>query len=112
MRRRSNFDYLRKGFLQKRIYLADGSYEEVKRPFRYKSDGGSTQSSGQLMAGFMHTDTSAVIEAITDLPYAKGDKVLLDNDSTYEIVRVDTVSFGEYGRLRNIRKSAFRLELT
>jgi hypothetical protein len=106
MRRRSNKDYLRKGQLLKRIYENDGSYETISQPFRYSSEGGTTQSSGQLMNGFMHTDTSKVVKAITDLKYAKGDKVILDNEETYEITQVVTESFNEFGRLRGIRRSA------
>jgi hypothetical protein len=112
MRNRRTFDYLRKGQLIKRIYQDEGSYEEVARPFRYKSTGQTIQSSGQLMNGFMHTDTSARIEAITDLPYDKGDKVILDNGERYEISQVQTVSIQEFGRLRNIRRSAKLLSIT
>lgn len=112
MRDRRTIDYLRKGQLLKRIYDNGGSYEEVARPFRYKSAGPTTQSSGQLMNGFMHTDTSSRIEAITDLPYAKGDKVILDNGERYEITQVETASIQEYGRIRNIRRSAKVLSIT
>lgn len=106
MRRRSNKEYLRKGELRKRIYQSDGSYETIARPFRYQSVGGTTQSSGQLMNGFMHTDTSKIIKAITDLQYQKGDKVVLDNKETYEITQVVTEAFNEFGRLRGFRRSA------
>jgi len=111
MRRRSNMDYLRKGQLLKRVF-DNGSYEEIAQTFRYQSAGGTTQSSGQLMAGFMHTDTSKVIKAITDLQYIKGDKVILDNGETYEIVNVVTEGFNEFGRLRGIRRSAKILTIT
>jgi hypothetical protein len=90
----------------------NGSYEEIAQTFRYQSAGGTTQSSGQLMAGFMHTDTSKVIKAITDLQYIKGDKVILDNGETYEIVNVVTEGFNEFGRLRGIRRSAKILTIT
>lgn len=106
MRRRSNKEYLRKGELRKRVYKDDGSYETIARPFRYQSAGGTTQSSGQLMNGFMHTDTSKIIKAITDLEYNKGDKVVLDNKETYEITQVVSESFNEFGRLRGFRRSA------
>ncbi len=106
MRRRINKEYLRKGKLLKRIYQEDGSYETIARPFRYQSSGGTTQSSGQLMSGFLHTDTSKVVKAITDLQYNKGDKVILDDEETYEITQVVTEGFNEFGRLRNIRRSA------
>ena len=112
MRRRSNMDYLRKGQLIKRIYEDDGSYQTISQTFRYQSGGGTTQSSGQLMAGFMHTDTSKVVKAITDLKYAKGDKVILDDKETYEIVNVVTEGFNEFGRLRGIRRSAKILTIT
>ncbi len=111
MRRRSNMDYLRKGQLLKRVF-DNGSYEEIAQTFRYQSAGGTTQSSGQLMSGFMHTDTSKVIKAITDLQYTKGDKVILDNGETYEVVNVVTEGFNEFGRLRGIRRSAKILTLT
>jgi hypothetical protein len=111
MRRRSNMDYLRKGQLLKRVF-DNGSYEEIAQTFRYQSAGGTTQSSGQLMAGFMHTDTSKVIKAITDLPYNKGDKVILDDGETYEVVNVVTEGFNEFGRLRGIRRSAKILTIT
>jgi hypothetical protein len=104
-------DYLRKGQLLKRVF-DNGSYEEIAQTFRYQSAGGTTQSSGQLMAGFMHTDTSKVIKAITDLQYIKGDKVILDNGETYEIVNVVTEGFNEFGRLRGIRRSAKILTIT
>ncbi len=106
MRRRSNKDYLRKGQLIKRIYENDGSYETISKPFRYMSEGGTTQRSGQLMNGFIHTDTSKVVKAITDLAYKKGDKVILDNKETYEITQVVTEAFNEFGRLRGIKRSA------
>ena len=106
MRRRSNKEYLRKGQLIKRIYQNDGSYETIARPFRYQSAGGTTQLGGQLMNGFMHTDTSKVVKAITDLEYLKGDKVILDNKETYEITQVVTEGFNEFGRLRGFRRSA------
>ena len=112
MRLRSNKDYYRKGKLIKRIYEGDGSYEDIALTFRYQSAGGTTQSSGQLMSGFMHTDTSKVIKAITDLKYAKGDKVILDDGETYEIVTVVTEGFNEFGRLRSIRRSAKILTIT
>jgi hypothetical protein len=112
MRTRSKFDYLRTGFLRKRIYSGDGTYETIDTPFRYQSAGGTTQSSGQLMPGFMHTDTSKVIKAITDLDYAKGDKVTLDGGDTYEITQVVTAGFNEFGRLRGIRRSAKILTIT
>ncbi len=112
MRRRSNMDYLRKGQLLKRVFEADGSYETIAQPFRYQSAGGTTQSSGQLMAGFMHTDTSKVVKAITDLKYTKGDKVILDDGETYEVTNVVTEGFNELGRLRGIRRSAKILTLT
>lgn len=112
MRRRSTKEYLRKGQLLKRIYEEDGRYETIATPFRYRSDGGRTQSSGQLMPGFTHIDGEAFIEAITDLDYAVGDKVILDNGETNEIIRVQTESFNEFGRLRNIRRSAKRLTVT
>ena len=69
-------------------------------------------TSGQLMPGVMHTDTSNTIEAITALDYAKGDKVTLDGGDTYEIVQVNDASFNEFGRLRGIRRSAKILQLT
>jgi hypothetical protein len=106
MRRRSNKEYLRKGQLIKRIYENDGSYETISRPFRYETQRASTETSGQLMNGFMHTNTTATIKAITDLKYEKGDKVILDDNSTYEIIQIVTESFGEFGRLRGIRRSA------
>jgi hypothetical protein len=106
MRKRVQAEYLRKGFLLKRIYQVEGSYEEIKRPFRYQSAGGTTQSSGQLMSGFMHTDTSKTIKAITDLEYLKGDKVILDTGETFEITQVVTEGFNEFGRLRGIRRTA------
>jgi hypothetical protein len=112
MRLRSSKDYYRKGQLLKRIYDNGGSYETIAQPFRYKSVGGTTQSSGQLMPGFMHTDTSKVIEAITDLDYAKGDKVTLDSGEIYEITQVVTKGFNEFGRLRGIRRSAKILTLS
>jgi len=112
MRLRSNAQYLRKGKLLKRIYTNDGSYETIAQPFRYQSTVGQSQTSGQLMSGFMHTETSATIKAITDLKYAKGDKVILDDKETYEIVSVSTESFNEFGRLRNIRRSAKILTVT
>jgi hypothetical protein len=112
MRTRSKKEYLRTGFLKKRIYQGDGSYETIDTPFRYKSAGGTTQSSGQLMPGFMHTDTSKIIEAITDLDYAKGDKVTLDSGEIYEITQVVTKGFNEFGRLRGIRRSAKILTLS
>lgn len=107
MRTRSKKEYLRTGFLRKRIYAGDGSYETIDTPFRYKSAGGTTNTSGQLMPGFMHTDSEATIEAITQLDYAVGDKVILDNGETNEIIRVQSASFNELGRLRGIRRSAF-----
>lgn len=106
MRRRIQKEYLRKGELRKRIYKDDGSYETIAKPFRYQSQGQTMQNSGQLMAGFMHTDTSSVIKAITDLRYEKGDKVVLDNKETYEITRVINEGLNEFGRLRGIRRSA------
>jgi hypothetical protein len=106
MRRRSNKDYLRKGQLIKRIYTDDGSYETISRPFRYETQRASTETSGQLMNGFMHTNTTATIKAITDLKYEKGDKVILDDNSTYEIIQIVIDSFGEFGRLRGIQRSA------
>ena len=112
MRTRSKYDYLRTGFLRKRIYSGDGSYETIDTPFRYKSAGGSRQSSGQLMPGFMHIDGDATIEAITDLDYAVGDKVVLDNGETNEITNVQTNSFNEFGRLRGIRRSSYTLTVT
>jgi hypothetical protein len=112
MRQRINMDYLRKGQLIKRIYEEDGSYETVSKPFRYQSGGGTTQSSGQLMSGFMHTDTGKVIKAITDLEYSKGDKVILDDKNTYEITNVVTEGFNEFGRLRGIRRSAKIITIT
>lgn len=112
MRKRSQYDYLRTGQLLKRIYAEDGSYETIPREFRYKSAGGSRQSSGQLMPGFMHTDSGATIEAITDLDYAVGDKVVLDNGETSEITNVQSVSFNEFGRLRKIRRNAYILTVT
>ena len=112
MRRRSNKDYLRKGQLLKRIYTDDGSYETISQPFRYQGTGSTTQSSGQLMSGFMHTDTSSVIKAITDLRYEKGDKVILDNKNTYEITQVVNEGFNEFGRLRGIRRTAKMLYIT
>lgn len=120
MRTRSKYDYLRTGFLRKRIYSGDGSYETIDTPFRYRGAGsasidrigGSLQTSGQLMPGFMHTDTSNAIEAITPLDYAKGDKVILDDGSLYEVTQVNTIGFGEYGRLRNIRRSSATLVLS
>lgn len=112
MRTRSKKEYLRTGFLKKRIYAGDGSYETIDTPFRYKSSGGSTSTSGQLMPGFMHIDGDATIEAITPLNYAVGDKVILDNGETNEIIRVQSVSLNELGRLRGIRRSAFILTVT
>jgi hypothetical protein len=112
MRRRSSKDYYRKGQLLKRIYDNAGSYETIAQSFRYQSEVGTTQSSGQLMAGFMHTDTSSTIKAITDLQYFKGDKVILDDGETYEIVNVVTEAFNELGRIRGIRRSAKILQLT
>lgn len=112
MRTRSKKEYLRTGFLRKRIYAGDGSYETIDTPFRYKSAGGGVQSSGQLMPGFMHTDTSNTIEAITALDYAKGDKVTLDNGEIFEIIQVNDASFNEFGRLRGIRRSAKVLQLS
>jgi hypothetical protein len=112
MRDRSKFDYSRTGQLLKRIYQDDGSYETIPREFRYKSAGGSTQNSGQIMPGFMYTDGGARIEAITDLDYAVGDKVILDNGETNEITNVQSVSFNELGRLRGIRRSAYILTVT
>ena len=112
MRLRSSKDYYRKGKLIKRIYADGGSYEDIALTFRYQSAGGTTQSGGQLMSGFMHTDTSKVIKAITDLKYAKGDKVVLDDGETYEIVTVVTEGFNEFGRLRGIRRSAKILTIT
>lgn len=112
MRKRSKNEYLRTGKLLKRIYAEDGSYETIPREFRYKSAGGSRQSSGQLMPGFMHIDGDATIEAITDLDYAVGDKVILDNGETNEITNVQTNSFNEFGRLRNIRRSSYILTVT
>lgn len=106
MRRRINKEYLRKGQLLKRIYKNDGSYETISQPFRYQSQGRTTQAPGQLMNGFMHTDTSSVLKAITDLPYQKGDKVILDNKETYEITQVVNEGLNEFGRLRGIRRSA------
>jgi hypothetical protein len=112
MRRRSTKDYYRKGKLIKRIYSGDGTYEDIAITFRYQSAVGTTQSSGQLMSGFMHTDTTATILAITDLKYAKGDKVILDDGETYEIRNVVSKSFNELGRIRGIRRSAFELTVT
>ncbi len=112
MRRRSSKEYYRKGQLLKRIYDNGGSYETIAQSFRYQSAGGTTQSSGQLMAGFMHTETSKVIKAITDLQYNKGDKVILDDGDTYEVVNVVTEGFNELGRIRGIRRSAKILQLT
>lgn len=106
MRLRSNKEYYRRGKLLKRIYKDDGSYETVAQPFRYQSAGGTTQSSGQLMAGYIHTNTSKIIKAITNLKYLKGDKVILDDKETYEITQVVTEGFNEIGRLRGIRRSA------
>jgi hypothetical protein len=112
MRDRSQFDYYRTGQLLKRIYQGDGSYETIPREFRYKSAGGSINTSGQLMSGFMHIDGEATIEAITDLDYAVGDKVILDNGETNEIIRVQNNSFNEFGRLRNIRRNSFTITVT
>lgn len=107
MRLRSNREYLRRGKLLKRIYdNTGGSYETIPKSFRYQSMGGTLQESGQLMNGFIHTDTSKMIKAITDLQYKKGDKVILDNGETYEITRVETDGFNEFGRLRGFRRSA------
>jgi hypothetical protein len=112
MRRRSSKEYYRKGQLLKRIYDNGGSYETIAQPFRYQSQVGTIQSSGQLMAGFMHTDTKTAIKAITDLKYLKGDKVILDDGDTYEVVNVVTEAFNELGRIRGIRRSAKILQLT
>jgi hypothetical protein len=112
MRLRSTKDYYRKGQLIKRIYEGDGSYEDIALTFRYQSAVGTTQSSGQLMSGFMHTETGATIIAITALKYAKGDKVILDDGETYEIRNVISRSFNEKGRIRGIRRSAFELQVT
>jgi hypothetical protein len=112
MRTRSKKEYLRTGFLKKRIYQGDGSYETIDTPFRYKSAGGTTNTSGQLMPGFMHIDGDATIEAITPLEYAVGDKVTLDNGEISEIIRVQTNSMNEFGRLRGIRRSSYTLTIT
>lgn len=64
------------------------------------------------MPGFMHIDGDARIEAITDLDYAVGDKVILDNGETSEITNVQTNSFNEFGRLRGIRRSSKVLQLS
>jgi hypothetical protein len=112
MRRRINKEYLRKGQLLKRIYEDDGSYETIATTFRYQSQGQTTQSGGQLMSGFMHTDTTSVVKAITDLRYEKGDKVILDNKQTYEITQVVNEGLNEYGRLRGFKRSAKILYLT
>ena len=106
MRLRSNKEYYRKGQLLKRIYKDDGKYETVSQPFRYQSVDGLRQTSGQLMNGFMHTDTSQIIKAITDLKYLKGDKIVLDNGEVHEITQVQNDAFNEIGRLRKIRRSA------
>ncbi len=106
MRRRSNKDYYRKGQLLKRIYENDGSYETISKPFRYETQRASTETSGQLMNGFLNTNTTATIKAITELKYEKGDKVILDDNNTYEVIQVVTDSFGEFGRLRGIKRSA------
>lgn len=106
MRRRSNKEYLRKGELRKRIYKDDGSYETIARPFRYQPVDGLRQTSGQLMAGFMHTDTSQIIKAITDLKYEKGDKIILDSGEMHEITQVQNEGFNELGRLRGFRRVA------
>jgi hypothetical protein len=112
MRRRTSAEYLRKGRLLKRVFNNDGSYETIPRNFRYQSVQGTQQLSEQLLTGFMHTDTNAVIKAITDLKYDKGDKVILDDGETYEITQVQTESFNEFGRLRGIRRSAFVITLS
>jgi hypothetical protein len=112
MRLRSSKDYYRKGQLLKRIYEGDGSYETIATSFRYKSVVGSTNKSGQLMPGFLNIDGDVTIEAITDLDYSVGDKVILDNGQTNEITRVQSASFNELGRIRGIRRSAFILTVT
>jgi hypothetical protein len=112
MRLRSSKDYYRKGQLLKRIYDNGGSYETIAQPFRYKSVVGSTNKSGQLMPGFLNIDGDVTIEAITDLDYAVGDKVILDNGQTNEITQVKSASFNELGRIRGIRRSAFVLTVT
>lgn len=106
MRRRINKEFLRRGQLLKRIYKNDGSYETISRPFRYETQRASTETSGQLMSGFLHTNTTATIRAITDLKYEKNDKVILDDGESYEVIQIVTDSFGEFGRLRGIRRSA------
>ncbi len=120
MRKRNQGSFYRKGQLLKRIYQDDGSYEEIAQPFRYRGTGsaaltrigGRLQTSGQLMPGFLHTDTSDSIEAITDLEYAKGDKVILDNGEVFSITQVNNLGFGELGRIRGIRRSSFTLLLS
>jgi len=120
MRKRSQNSFYRKGELIKRIYENDGSYEEIKQPFRYRGTGsaaltrigGRLQTSGQLMPGFLHTDTSDSIEAITNLDYAKGDKVVLDDGQIYSIYQVNNLGFGEFGRIRGIRRASYTLLLT
>jgi hypothetical protein len=106
MRRRTSTEYLRKGKLLKRVFNNDGSYEIIPRNFRYQSVVGTQQNSGQIMSGFMNTELSATIKAITELKYEKGDKVILDDGETYEITQVQTESFNEFGRLRGIKRSA------
>ncbi len=107
MRRRVNREYYRKGKLLKRIFKDDGSYETIPRTFRYTSEVGAVESQGQLMSGFMHTDTANnAVKAITDLKYNVGDKVILDDGGEYEIIRVVKESFNELGRIRGIRRSA------
>lgn len=106
MRRRSSKEYLRKGELRKRVYKDDGSYETIARPFRYQSVQGTRQTGGQLMNGFMHTDTRAIIQAITDLKYEKGDKVITDSGEEFEIIQVESAAFNEYGRLRGFRRAS------
>lgn len=107
MRRRINREYYRKGKLLKRIFKENGSYETIARTFRYNSEIGATESSGQLMSGFMHTDTANnAVRAITDLKYSVGDKIILEDGGEYEIIRVQKESFNELGRIRGIRRSA------
>jgi hypothetical protein len=106
MRRRSSMEYLRKGQLLKRIYKDDGSYETIAKPFRYQSVQGTRQTGGQLMNGFMHTDTRAILKAITELKYEKGDKVITDSGEKFEIIQVESEAFGEFGRIRNFRRAA------
>ena len=112
MRLRIKKDYLRKGMLLKRIYTNDGTYETIPTPFRYKSARGAMYNSTQLMSGFLSVDGDAIIEAITKLDYAVGDKVILDNGELNEITNVQSASFNELGRIRGIRRSAFILTVT